>query len=198
MTLDPYELTTRDPLEDTVPDPVERTPRLSRRQRRTVEACALLVLAPGLLAVRWIDDSHQAVQWQPDERVTVVRRGATGTLEHVRLRLVGRDATGALKTRTTPAGAARVALVLEVRALDAQGAKDAKYIGYALRDRSGHVWMALGLPEGDRDPVVGAPARVTVSATLPERLLSSVVLEARQGSPARKGTGPVQVLRFAH
>ena len=198
MNLDPYETTARDPLEETVPDPIERKKRLSPGLRRAVEACALLVMLPGLLVARWIDDSDQALQWQPREHVTVVRRGGTGTLGHTQWRFIGRDATVALRSRTTPAGAVKLTLLLEVRALDAQGVKDANEISYQVRDRAGHIWTGTDETGAD-DLVVGARTPVTVTATVPERLVSSVVLEAGQDPFARRRReAPVELLLFAH
>jgi hypothetical protein len=194
MMFDPHEMTVRDPLEETVPDPVRRRSRLSGGRRRAVELVALLVVLPGLLAVYWMDDRKQAAQWDPQERVTVVARGGTGTLGHVRLRVLGRDATAS--SAGTTAGAAKITLIVELRALDAKGAKDS--VTYTVRDRDGHVWTALGLPAGGHDPVVGAATPVKVTADVPVRLTGSVVLEARLGSFGATGHGPTQVLRFAH
>src|SRR5262249_16245759 len=119
---DPYESTTRDPrvpgtrdpLEDTVPDalqPVDARARRpedaaasrakgGRRGRRLIETAALLVLAPGLLAVQWIDDSRQAAHLQPPERGTTVRRGQTGVLGHAEWRMLGRDTTAPTRSST--------------------------------------------------------------------------------------------------
>jgi hypothetical protein len=193
---DPYEATVRDPLEDTVPDPIMRSSRLSPARRRALEAIALIVLVPGLFAVRWLDDTQQAQQWQVPEHVTVVPRGGTGTLGHVRLRLLGRDATAPSRGSLTPAGAVRLTLVVEVRPLDAQGVKDAQMIAYSVRDRAGHVWA--GLAGVGPTPAVGVAAQVKVNADLPPPLISSVVLEARKGTFGAKGRGPAQILRFAH
>lgn len=205
MTHDPLEWTVRDALEDTVPDPIERRPRLSDGRRRAIEVAALAVLIPGLLTARWIDDSHQARHFQSPgkpaggERVTVITRGGTGTLGHVRVRLLGRDATGPPKDSTTPAGAAYLKLVVRVRPLDARSAKtDVDQLSYTVRDRDGHVWSAGGSYDRDRDPAVGVDTQVTVQATVPAPLLNAVVLEVRPTQSFGKATGPVPVLRFAH
>jgi hypothetical protein len=197
MTLDPYEVTARDPLENTVPDPIERRRRLTRGQRRAVEAGALLVLLIGLSVVRWIDDADQVKRLDAPEHVTVVPRGGAGALGRVEYRMAGRSATAASKGTTSPAGAAKLTLILNVRPLDAQGAKNAKFVAYDVRDRDGHIWTATGLPDLDHDPVAGTTAPVTVTAEVPARLLNSVVLEVRRG-PRAGDDGPVQVLRFAH
>jgi hypothetical protein len=201
MSIDPYEWTIRDPLEETVPDPVVRRRRLSDGRRRAVEASALILLVPGLLVTQWIDDHHQAQNLQPHETVAVVRRGAIGSLGHLQLRLLGRDAKSPPRSATTPAGAVHLTLLLVMRPLDAQGVKDADLVAYSVRDRAGHVWTALGTYGGvgsDTKPQVGVPLQVTVTANVPERLVSSVVLEARRGSLAPVDGRSTRVLRFAH
>jgi hypothetical protein len=196
MTHDPMEWTVRDPLEETVPDPVGRRRRLSDGRRRAVELVAVLVLVPALLAAEWVDNRHQSRGYQTRERVTVVRRGGTGTIGHLQLRLLGRDTTGSPKSDI--AGAVAVKLVLQARPLDAQAAKDLGAVGFSMRDRAGHVWSAFGSTDPDNKPVAGTTAQVTVLTDVPARLVNSVVLEARPGMFARKGTAPTPVLRFAH
>jgi hypothetical protein len=198
MTIDPYEWTVRDPLEETVPDPVVRPQRLSDGWRRTLEASALLVLVPGLLIAQWLDRGHNNDISKPPDQVTVVPRGGTGTLGHLRMRMFGRDVSGPPRSATTPAGAVQLRLVLEVRPMDAQGAKVAQFVAYSVRDRAGHVWTAFPLlGDPDNKPAAGVPMQVIVTANLPERLVSSVVLEARQSTGAARPARP-QVLRFAH
>ena len=199
MTYDPLEWTVRDPLEDTVPDPVPRRKRLSDGRRRAIEVAALLLLIPALLATEWIDDDHQARNWQTHERVTVVRRGGIATLGHVRLRLLGRDTTGSTTREATPSGAVTLKLVVVVRPLDAQGVKDVDRVDYTVRDRAGHVWSAGGSSDPDVKPQVGTDGQVTVTAQVPGNLINTVVLEARPGGLlSQKAPGPTPVLRFAH
>jgi hypothetical protein len=198
MTYDPLEWTVRDPLEETVPDPIPRRKRLSDGRRRALEVGALVLVVPGFLTAEWIDNDHQARQWQTHERVTVVRQGGTGTLGHVRLRLLGRDTTGKPSSEGAPAGSVQLKLVVVVRPLDAQGVKDVDTVGYTVRDRAGHVWSAGGSPDPDLKPRAGADSQVTVLAMVPGHLVNSVVLEARPGGLAQKGPGPTPVLRFAH
>ena len=194
MTFDPHEMTTRDPMEETVPDPVGGR-RIGGLRRRVIEACALLVLAPTLLVVDWVDHERQAVHYEPKEIVTLVPRGAAGKLGQIQVRLAGRDATAQTAASN---GAARLTLVVEVRPLDAQAAKDARFLAYSVRDRAGHTWSAAGLPTGGRDPVAGQTAQVKVSASVPPSSLNAVVLEVRGGGASARTPGKVRVLRFAH
>jgi hypothetical protein len=196
MTYDPLEWTVRDPLEDTVPDPIERR-RLRPGRRRAIELVALLVLAPGLLVTEWVDNAHQSRGYQPHDHVTVVRRGATGTLGHVQLRLLGRDATGSPKSSTP--GAISLKLVLQARPLDAKGAKDLDGFDFTLRDKDGHVWSAAAdSTNPDNTPAVGVTAQLTVLGSVPEHLVNAVVLEARPSAWAASRAVTSPVLRFAH
>jgi len=198
MTYDPMEWTIRDPLEETVPDPIARKRRMSDGKRRAVEATALVVLLPGFLVAQWVDNQQQGRRYQTHEQVTVVRRGGTGTLPHLRLRLLGRDTTGPAKSTGGPAGSARLKLVVNVTPLDAQGVKDLNVLGYTVRDRAGHVWSAGGATDSDQKPSVGAETQVSVTALVPERLVSSVVLEVRPAGRVQKAGGATPVVRFAH
>lgn len=185
-----------DPLENTVPDPVPR--RLPDGRRRAIEVCALICLVPALLAVRWIDDSHLAASFQPRERVTVVPHGGTGAIGHSRWRVLGRDPRPPPAFEPPP-GSAPVALLVQVRALDAAGAKDAMNAAYQVRDRAGHTWTAEGEFPNAKGPAAGGTAVATVTANVPSSLVSEVVLEVLAvgplGAPVK---GSVQVLRFAH
>lgn len=199
MTYDPMEWTIRDPLEETVPDPVERRRRLSNGTRRAIEVAGVILLVPGFLTVQWIDTDHQSRGYQTRERVTVVRRGGTGTLGRVRLRLLGRDTTGSAKSTGAPAGSVHLKLIVDAQPLDAQGVKQLSAIAYTVRDRAGHVWAAGGETDPDREPTAGTVSQVSVGATVPASLVSSVVLEARPGGlQTRKPSEPTPVLRFAH
>ncbi|WP_433180115.1 hypothetical protein [Actinoallomurus sp. CA-150999] len=208
---DPHEFTvrdpraprTRDPLEDTVPDvlqalaseeAVASRAKGGRRGRRLIEAAVLLALAPGLLAVQWVDDSHQARNIQPPERDTTVRLGQTGVLGHAQWRMLGRDTATPARDSTTPAGAVHIKLILQVRPLDAQGVKDVQATAYRLRDGAGHEWT--GAPLGP-DPVAGRTAQIAVTSDVPAALVSSVLLAISQKSRTQTGQS-LNGLVFAH
>ncbi|MEV0409130.1 hypothetical protein [Actinoallomurus sp. NPDC050550] len=213
---DPYEFTvrdrrapgTRDPLEDTVPDALQlvgsgarpseeaMAPRAKggRRRRRLIEAAVLLALAPALLAVQWIDDSHQAANIQPPERDTTVRLGQTGVLGHAQWRMLGRDTTTPATDSTTPAGAVHIKLILQVRPLDAQGVKNVQATGYRLRDGAGHEWT--GAPLGP-DPVAGRTTQMAITSDVPGALVNSVLLAISQKSRTQTGQS-LNGLVFAH
>jgi hypothetical protein len=197
MTHDPMEWTVRDPLEETVPDPIERRRRLSTGRRRAIEAVALVVIGSGLLVGQWIDDAHQARGFPPvREHVTVVPRGGDGTLGQVRLRLRGRDSK-LQPTGSVPSGSVALKLVVTARPLDAKGVKNVNAIAFSVRDRAGHVWSAYGLGDRDVKPAAGTDMQLIVTAYVPPRLVSSVVLEAQLGQFGQ-APGAKPVLRFAH
>jgi hypothetical protein len=190
-----------DPLETTAPDPVaRRRPRLSPVRRRMLEAGALVVLASAYLFADWTDHVHQAsATWTRPEKVGVVRFGATGVLGRAEWRMLGRDGAAPSAGDLTPAGAVHLTLLLQVRALDAQGVKDAKSAAYQVRDPQGHIWTAYGSFAGDKDPAAGKVTRVTVTTDVPRQAASTVLLEVRADAPTPgKKPGPVRVLRFAH
>ncbi|GAB3988009.1 hypothetical protein GCM10029978_109170 [Actinoallomurus acanthiterrae] len=207
-TRDPRAPVARDPLEDTVPDalqPLDSGAHPSepavmsraeggRRGRRLIEAAVLLVLAPGLLTVQWIDDGHQAANIQPAERDTTVRLGQTGVLGHAQWRMLGRDTTTPPRDSTTPAGAVHIKLILQVRPLDAQGVKNVQATGYRLRDGAGHEWT--GGPLGP-DPVAGRTAQIAVTSDVPAALVNSVLLAISQKSTTKAGQS-LNGLVFAH
>jgi len=101
-----------------------------------------------------------------------------------------------------PAGSATLTLSMGMKALDARGSKEAApgNMRFWIRDRAGNKWSAEAAYIGEigiKGPPVGKPVPVTVTAEVPERLLTSVVVDVAQAGPSRP-KGPVRVLRFAH
>lgn len=183
------DFTARDPLEDTQPDPVVR-PRMAPGKRRAIEAISLAVLLPGLLATRWVDNSH--IYRKQGESVTTVSRTATVRLAHSQWRLLGRQAAKDLN--------GNVVLLMTARPLDAQGVKDLSGgygLGFRLRDKAGHVWdVASNLDDSDNKPAVGTDLPVKVVGRVPDSLVSAVVLELRQSSWSHPSQS--RWYRFAH
>lgn len=172
--------------------------RLSPRARRTAEIIALAVLLPLLLGLHWYDD-RTAVRngIKRPEAVTVVARGRTATLNRVQWTMLGRDVRPDSSTTRQVPGAARLKLLITVRALDAQAAKDLARarMMFRIRDRDGHIWSASAqLPE---NIAAGSAVPVPVTATVPPDRLTSVVLEIAQTRNSVP-KGPLAVLRFAH
>jgi hypothetical protein len=176
-----------------------RRRRLNPSARRLVEVCALLILLPVTLGLRWYDDDHTlGHQLRRDEHLVTVPRGASGTLAHAAWRMIGRQVGGAQELRDPAPGTAVLVLALEVRPLDAAGVKQisAGQLTFRLRDRAGHVWTASGtLPDSSQ---VGRTARVEVAATVPSDKVTSVVLEVLPSLFVMKPGTDVPVLRFGH
>jgi hypothetical protein len=173
--------------------------RLNPSARRLVEVCALLILLPVTLGLRWYDDDHTlGHQLRRDERIVTVPRGASGTLAHAAWRMIGRQVGSAQELRDPAPGTAVLVLALEVRPLDAEGVKQisAGQLTFRLRDRAGHVWTGSGtLPDSSQ---VGRAARVEVSATVPSDKVTSVVLDVLPSLLVMKPGTDVPVLRFGH
>ncbi len=157
-----------------------------------MEAVALAVLLPGLVTVQWLDDAHQV---GGQDTTTTVPWGATATLGHTQWRLLGRVPDGG---RSFTPGAVTVRLLLQVRPMDAQGAKqaDPANVGFRLRDRAGHIWTAGTDGGSDTEPAAGQTTQITVTGDVPARLAGSVVLEMHLGSSF--AAGPKHWYRFAH
>ncbi|TDC56865.1 hypothetical protein E1281_06410 [Actinomadura sp. KC345] len=195
--------------EDTHPDlPVippeteeSREPRMRPRDRRIVQAIALLCAVSALLGVQWLDETNNVEKnLKPPEKVTTVPAGAIGEFLGARWKVMKREkaqplATGAQK------GAGDVTelrLSVGVRPGDAASAKTVGAYGlvYRLVDGDGRVWSATG--------TAGATARagvamlVTVRATVPRSKADSVELEIQAPKSARKKGEPLASLRFDH
>lgn len=189
-----------------------RRRRLTARQRRSVEAAALVLLLPLALGVQWYDETNQIRKGlEPDETITVVARNKPATLAHARWVLRGRvnDTGGATssdasdRSPTKPRDATTITLSLGVTTLDKQAAKEASTsnLRFRLVDRAGNEWTAQAEYKVEDNygqaPPVGKEVPVAVTGEVPRAAVSSLVLDVVQAGPYRP-KGPVHVLRFAH
>jgi hypothetical protein len=163
----------------------------------------VLILLPGLIGIQWYDDGNNAVTRDPHRHVIVVPQGAWATLGHGRWRMLGRQVIRTGRTGLAgPSGGTELTLLLDVKVLDAQGAKELGTITYELRDREGHVWSAGGNVDnpsaGTEAPPPGSTARVTVTGTVPAGRAGSVVLDLHVEAYDRPDRDVLDVLRFAH
>ncbi|HZB32038.1 MAG TPA: hypothetical protein VE465_17915 [Streptosporangiaceae bacterium] len=190
-------------------DAAPKAPPPPRRlKRRLIELGAVLILVPAYLGIHWYDDHNNALTFQPDERVTIVPRGAWAKLGHNQWRLLGRQndpatasAPGSSAAGSTPAGA-RLTLLLQAKVLDAKGVEELDTMVYELRDRAGNLWSAEGEAENPSvssdEPPVGSMPIVRVTATVPPTVLTSVVLDLHIQPFHRPERTVLDVLRFAH
>jgi len=177
------------------PEPRRRR-RLSPRARRGVEILGLLLLVPVGLAAHWYDDTHTLVKTlNPGERIDVVPHGGTGTLEHVSYRMVGVEAGG--PPSPTYSGGIQATWDVDVKPLDAQGAKTAQNQNFRLVDKSGNTWN--GISAGLTTFTAGQTVRVQIQAIVPKPEVTGLVLDVlgdKATSVAKRLPRPV--LRLAH
>ncbi|MEW2358898.1 hypothetical protein [Spirillospora sp. NPDC029432] len=202
----PPEPAEEDPFERTRPDPAgeepareeaeERRQVLSPRDRRVLEAIALITLVPVLLSLRWIVDDNLADRVAQDrpEKVTTVPRGTVATWNDVRWRLYAQSVAG------PPLGqgpeVAELRLAVAVKPMNDAGAKllTSYGLGYRVTDAEGHVWTGRGSTLTPPRP--GAATKLTVTVALPRSKANSVALEVRPPEQPRQ-KGPLPLLRFA-
>ncbi|MGI5166767.1 hypothetical protein ACQEU3_20685 [Spirillospora sp. CA-253888] len=172
----------------------EPEPLMTPRDRRVIQAVALVSLVPLLLVVQWVDRSGGARRLgPPQERAVDVPRGGAGELAGAQWRQVDRLASNR-PPLGGPADAAEMRVVLAVRPRTEGAVKTVSYgTTYRLRDAEGHVWSATGTAAPRRP---GAPIQITVRAVVPRAKLRSLILEIRPPAhPPPKGPRPL--LRFA-
>lgn len=206
---DPFERTRPDGPSETAGERREREEREEReaqarreaerramrpRDRRILEAIALLTLVPTLLVLGWVGDITMAEKIaDPPEKATVVPRDTTATWQNVRWRLYAQAVGG------PPAGygsdAAELRLGLAMKPLNAAGVKLLTSFGlkYRLADSEGNVWTATG--STGEPPRAGRTRSITVRGALPRSKTGAVVLEVRAPVNPRP-KGPVPLLRF--
>ncbi|MFB4317492.1 hypothetical protein [Actinomadura sp. 21ATH] len=194
---DPFERTRPDPASEAAPaETEERRQVLSPRDRRVLEAIALITLIPVLLSLRWIvdDDLADKVTRDRPEKVTTVPRGTIATWNNVRWRLYAQSVAG------PPLGqgpeVAELRLAVAVKPMNDAGAKllTSYGLGYRVTDSEGHVWSGRGSTLTQPRP--GAATRLTVTVALPRSKANSVALEVRPPEHSQP-KGPLPLLRFA-
>ncbi|XVQ11657.1 hypothetical protein ACQP1W_03475 [Spirillospora sp. CA-255316] len=203
----------RDPFDETRPDhrrrqdepgtdaegeeQPRREPRLRPRDRRVLEAIALLTLLPALLLLRWTitaDDARKVTMERP-EKATVVPRNAIGEWSGARWRLYGQSVGTPLSTGGAAAqpDVAELRLSVAVRPETPAAARMLLSLDYRLADAEGHLWTARGTTSTTPRP--GMAMRLLVTGTVPRSKTGAVVLELRP-PPYSQPKGPLPLLRF--
>ena len=178
-----------------LPTPSDRS-RLRPRDRRVVQAIALVCAMSAYLVVHWADDTRTVRKnLDPPEKVTTVAEGQIGELAGARWKVFGRQ-------KAAPLGKAQgdvteLRLQLAVRPSDAASAKAVGAYGlvYRFRDDDGRAWSATALRT--REPAAGVAMAVTVRGTVPRAMADSLELEIRAPKTSRKPGAPQASLRFS-
>jgi hypothetical protein len=199
----------RDPFDETRPDPVEEPPsedelrraarRLQPRDRRFIEALALLSLIPLVLGLQWVEWTRNADKiFGGPEKPTRVAKGTAGTIGDVQWRLE-RRAEAPPYSKVDPQ-ATQLRLTMLVTPLNAAGVKKINGHGfeYAFRDQDGREWNASAdTPDGNTaDPRPGVAMRLVVTGVLPRSKAGTVILQIQPDPVGRKPERQAS-LRFA-
>jgi hypothetical protein len=184
---------------DTRPDgiPIPGRPGIRPRDRRIVQAIALVCAMAAMLAIPWADETDTVRKYlKPPEKVTTVQEGQIGELAGAKWKVFDR------RVAEPPGGRDRgdvveLQLALAVRPSDAAGAKAVGSYGlqYRLQDHEGHEWFASGLQT--TEPKAGVAMRITVKGTVPRAKADVAELRIQAPKETRKPEDPLASLRFA-
>ncbi|TDD80517.1 hypothetical protein E1293_20610 [Actinomadura darangshiensis] len=185
---------------DTRPDgiPLPGRSGIRPRDRRIVEAIALVCAVSALLVLQWKDeDGNVRKNLKPPEKVTTVAEGQIGELVGAQWKIYGR-ATGEPLGAKPQGDVTELRLKLAVRPSDAASAKavGSYGLGFRLHDGDGHEWSATALKTGE--PRAGVAMGFTVRGTVPRAKADELELEIQAPKTARKPGGAQPSLRFSH
>ncbi|TMQ98315.1 hypothetical protein ETD83_19355 [Actinomadura soli] len=191
-------MTRPQPIVQAGPEAEERPERLRPRDRRVLQALALLCAVPAVLVLHWVDATNGIEKnLKPPEKVTSVRPGQIGELIGAQWKVVGRRQAPPL-ARDDANDVVDLRVAVAVRPRDAAGAKSVASYGivYRLVDDEGREWSALAIPEGT--PRAGVAMRVIVKGTVPRTKADSLELVIQAPKTSRKAGDPLPSLRFEH
>jgi hypothetical protein len=183
---------------DTRPDgiPITGRSRMRPRDRRVVQAMALVCAVSAILVVQWADEANSVKKnLKPPEKVTTVPEGQIGELAGAKWKIYGRQKAEPLRKT---GDVTELRLQLAVRPSDAASAKAVGSYGlsYRLYDGDGHQWSATGLSRSQAR--AGVAMGITVRGTVPRSKADSLELEIRAPATSRKPGEPLPSLRFSH
>lgn len=191
-------MTTTDTRPDGIPLPGRpRRPGIRPRDRRVVEAIALLCVVSTLLVLQWKDETNNVQKnLKPPEKVTTVPEGRIGELVGAQWKIYGREKGEPLGARTQ-GDVTELRLKLAVRPSDAASAKavGSYGLGFRLHDDDGHEWSATAVKAGE--PRAGVAMGFTVKGTVPRAKADELELEIRAPKTARKPGAAQPSLRFS-
>ncbi|TDC90336.1 hypothetical protein [Actinomadura sp. 7K507] len=177
-----------------------REPRLRPRERRILQAIAVLCVVPLLLSVQWVDESNSVEKnLKPPEKVTTVQPGAIGELAGAKWKIMKRAAAQplAIGGQQDSSGVTELRLSVGFRPENAAAAKAVgSGFAYRLVDDEGREWSATGTADGKAQ--VGVAMMVTITAKVPRSKADSLELEIEAPKTSRKKGDPLASLRFEH
>ncbi|MFA1550821.1 hypothetical protein [Actinomadura chokoriensis] len=191
---------------DTRPDgiPLPGRPGIRPRDRRIVQAIALVCAMAAMLVVPWADETRMVRKsLKPPEKVTTVPEGRIGELVGAKWKIIDRRTAvplgGGTQGGAQDAGQGDVVelrLELAVRPSDDASAKAVGSYGlsYRLLDDDGHEWSATGAPS--TQPKAGVAMGITVKGTVPRAKADALELQIQAPKETRKQGAPLVSLRF--
>ncbi|GAA1807369.1 hypothetical protein [Actinomadura chokoriensis] len=184
---------------DTRPDgiPLPGRPGMRPRDRRIVQAIALVCAMAAMLAIPWADETSTIRKsLKPPEKVTTVPEGRIGELVGAKWKVYDRRVTEPL-TGKDQGDVVELRLAVAVRPSDAASAKAVGSYGlqYRLQDGDGRAWSANGIRT--EEPKAGVATRITVRGTVPRAKADALELRIQAPKETRKPEDPLPSLRFA-
>lgn len=184
---------------DTRPDgiPLPGRPGMRARDRRIVQAIALVCAMAAMLTIPWADETRTIRKFlKPPEKVTTVPEGQIGVLAGAQWKVYDRRVAEPLGDKDQ-GDVVELRLALAVRPSNADGAKavGSYSLQYRLYDDDGHQWSANGVRTVE--PKAGVAMRITVKATVPRAKADALELRIQAPKETRKPEDPLASLRFA-
>jgi hypothetical protein len=168
------------------------------RDRRIVQAIALVCAMAAMLVLPWVDETENVKKsLKPPEKTTTVPEGQIGDLVGAQWKVFDRR-TAAPIGDNGQGDVVELQLAVAVRPSDADSAKAVGSYGlqYRLHDGDGHEWFANGVRTAE--PKAGVAMRITVKATVPRSKADALDLQIRAPKESRRQGDPLASLRFAH
>ncbi|QKW33596.1 hypothetical protein HUT06_05770 [Actinomadura sp. NAK00032] len=191
-------MTASDTRPDGIPLPDLSERRMRPRDRRVVQAIALVCAMAAMLVIPWADETDlMRDSLKPPEKVTALPEGRIGELVGAKWKVLDRRTAAPLGDRQSGGDVVELRLKLAVRPSDAASAKAVGSYGlrYRFHDGDGRVWFAVGLRTAE--PKAGVAMGITVKATVPRAKADELELHIQAPKETRKPGGPLASLRFS-
>lgn len=171
---------------------------LRPRERRALQAVALLCAVATLLSLQWLDEARTAEKnLKPPEKTVTAKPDAIADFLDARWKVLKYDTAQPLGSTSYQGDVTELRLWVGVRPNTAEAARTVGSFGlvYRFTDDGGRHWTALGTVTG-KPPQAGVASLITVRGTVPRSKADSLELEIRQPQASRKPGRPLLSLRF--